>query len=240
MVASAQIRFAAMGDSALVVEFGQRVDALVNRRVQAAAEYLLAHPLAGVTDVVPAYAALTVHFDPLDVLRRHPGHQAFDTLREAVAAALARAPAAPRRKPRSHEIPVCYGGSHGDDLAAVAEHHGLEPEDVIRLHCAPTYEVHLLGFVPGFAYLGGLDLRIATPRRDVPRKVIAAGSVAIGGEQTGIYPSATPGGWNLIGRTPWWLFRPEADPPNRLAPGDRVKFVAIGVGEFETLLKAAN
>ena len=183
-----------MGDSALVVEFGQRVDALVNRRVQAAAEYLLAHPLAGVTDVVPAYAALTVHFDPLDVLRRHPGHQAFDTLREAVAAALARAPAAPRRKPRSHEIPVCYGGSHGDDLAAVAEHHGLEPEDVIRLHCAPTYEVHLLGFVPGFAYLGGLDLRIATPRRDVPRKVIAAGSVAIGGEQTGIYPSATPGG----------------------------------------------
>jgi inhibitor of KinA len=240
MVASAQIRFAAMGDSALVVEFGQRVDALVNRRVQAAAEYLLAHPLAGVTDVVPAYAALTVHFDPLDVLRRHPGHQAFDTLREAVAAALARAPAAPRRKPRSHEIPVCYGGSHGDDLAAVAEHHGLEPEDVIRLHCAPTYEVHLLGFVPGFAYLGGLDLRIATPRRDVPRKVIAAGSVAIGGEQTGIYPSATPGGWNLIGRTPWWLFRPEADPPNRLARGDRVKFVAIGVGEFETLLKAAN
>lgn len=235
MAASTEIRFATMGDCALVVAFGRRVDAIVNRRVQAAAQYLLAHPVAGVTDVVPAYATLTVHFDPLAVLARNSGQGAFDTVREDVVAALAKAPPAPRRKPRFHEIPVCYGGVHGEDLAAVAEHHGLEPEDVIRLHCAPTYEVHLLGFVPGFAYLGGLDLRIATPRRELPRKAIAEGSVGIGGEQTGIYPSSTPGGWNLIGRTPLALFRAGDDPPNRLAPGDRVKFVVIGADEFEAL-----
>lgn len=240
MASAAEIRFANMGDSALVVEFGRRVDAAINRRVQAAAEYLLSHPLAGVTDVVPAYAALTVHFDPLAVLAQHPGEKAFETMRTAIAAALAKAPAAPRRKPRAHEIPVCYGGIHGEDLVAVAEHHGLEPEDVIRLHCAPTYEVHLLGFVPGFAYLGGLDLRIATPRREVPRKAIAAGSVGIGGEQTGIYPSTTPGGWNLIGRTPLAMFSAGADRPNRLAPGDQVKFVVIGADEFEALLAKAH
>jgi inhibitor of KinA len=224
-----------MGDRALVVEFGRRVDAATNARVQAAAEYLLAHPIAAVTDVVPSYVALTVHFDPLAVLAEHRGADVFEVVREAVSAALEKAPAAPRRKPRSHEIPVCYGGVHGEDLAEVAAYHGLEPEDVIRLHAAPVYEVHLLGFVPGFAYLGGLDRRIATPRRDVPRKVIPSGSVGIGGEQTGVYPSETPGGWNLIGRTPVHLFRAEADPPNLLVPGDRVKFVPVSAAEFEAL-----
>lgn len=229
------LRYATMGDRALVVEFGRRVDAAVNARVQAAAEYLLAHPIAEVTDVVPGYATLTVHFDPVALLAGHRGTDPFEVVREAVVAALAKAPATPRRKPRNHDIPVCYGGQHGEDLAAVADYHGMEIADVIRLHTGTVYEVHLLGFVPGFAYLGGLDRRIATPRRDTPRKAVPAGSVGIGGEQTGVYPSETPGGWNLIGRTPVRLFRAEADPPNLLAPGDRVRFVSVGVAEFETL-----
>jgi inhibitor of KinA len=235
MPAPSVLHYAAMGDRALVVEFGRRVDAATNARVQAAAEYLLAHPIPAVTDVVPAYAALTVHFDPLAVMAERRGADVFEVIRDAVAAALEKAPEAPRRKPRTVEIPVCYGGACGEDLAEVAAHHGLEPDDVIRLHAAPIYEVHLLGFVPGFAYLGGLDRRIATPRRDAPRKVIPAGSVGIGGEQTGVYPSETPGGWNLIGRSPLPLFRAEADPPNLLVPGDRVKFVPISAAEYEAM-----
>lgn len=224
-----------MGDRALVVEFGRRVDAATSARIQAVAEYLLTHPIAAVTDVVPGYAVLTVHFDPLAIAAQRRGADPFEVVREAVTAALAKAPQSPRRKPRNHEIPVCYGGVHGEDLPAVAEYHGIEPADVIRLHTTAVYEVHLLGFVPGFAYLGGLDRRIATPRRDTPRKSVAPGSVGIGGEQTGVYPCETPGGWNLIGRTPVRLFRPEADPPSLLAPGDRVRFAPISAAEFEAL-----
>jgi inhibitor of KinA len=223
------------GDRALVVEFGRTVNVALNARVRAAAEHLLARRIPGVTDVVPAYAALTLHFDPTAVAAHYRTRNPMEAMCDAVARALERAPAVPRHPARTVEIPVCYGGEHGADLDEVAQRAGLTPDDVVRLHTAPLYDVYLLGFMPGFAYLGGLDRRIATPRRDVPRKRVLAGSVGIGGEQTGVYPLDSPGGWNIIGRTPLVLFRASREQPCTIAAGDRVRFVPIGAREYESL-----
>jgi KipI family sensor histidine kinase inhibitor len=130
--------------------------------------------------------------------------------------------------PRQIEIPVQYGGTAGVDLEQVAQHTGLSADQIIQLHAGAEYTVYFLGFVPGFAYLGGLDPRLATPRRAQPRLSVAAGSVAIGGTHTGVYPSACPGGWQLIGRTALSLFDPARDPPSLLLPGDTVRFVDLG------------
>ena len=130
-------------------------------------------------------------------------------------------------------IPVCYGGDYGPDLAFVAQHAGLSEREVIRRHTAPKYRIYMLGFLPGFPYLGGLDPALFTPRLQNPRTAIPAGSVGIGGQQTGIYPVASPGGWQLIGRTPLKLFDP--DRPLRYAAGDRIRFAAITPQQFETL-----
>ncbi len=224
-----------MGDRALVVEYGRTLNAAVNARVRACAEYLLAHPLPGVTDVVPAYAALTVHFDPRLVGADQRSVNPMETMREALTRVLAKAPETPKYKANTVEIPVCYGGEFGEDLEDVAQRCNLTADDVVKRHAKPLYEVYMLGFVPGFAYLGGLDRSIATPRRDTPRKRIPAGSVAIGGEQTGVYPFETPGGWNLIGRTPLTLFRIDAEPPVLMQPGDRVRFVPIARARFDRL-----
>ncbi|MBO4122224.1 5-oxoprolinase subunit PxpB [Cupriavidus gilardii] len=132
------------------------------------------------------------------------------------------------------EIPVRYGGDDGPDLADVAAHTGLTPDEVVRRHSAGTYTVYFLGFQPGFAYLGGLDPALATPRRAEPRLAVPAGAVGIGGEQTGVYPAAAPGGWQLIGRTELALFEPERDPPSLLAPGDTVRFVVESIAESVT------
>jgi len=231
--ASTQPQLFAMGDRALVIEYGRSQGAAVNARVRAAAEHLLSHPLPGVTDVVPAFAAITVHFDPLQVAAHYRVGDPLEAMRDALDSALARAPATPKHKPRTIEVPVCYGGDFGEDLQTVATHCGLSTEEVVKIHCTPVYQVHALGFLPGFAYLGGLDRRIVTPRLDVPRKRVPAGSVGIGGDQTGVYPFETPGGWNLIGRTPITLFRIEAEAPSLLEPGDHVRFVAIDAREFQ-------
>lgn len=233
--ATAQPQLFAMGDRALVAEYGRSLSAAVNARVRAAAEYLLSHPLPGVTDVVPAFAALTVHFDPLHVAAHYRSSDPLESMRDALQHALARAPETPKHKPRTVEVPVCYGGEFGEDLDAVAKRCGLSTEEVVKIHVTPVYQVHALGFVPGFAYLGGMDRRIAVPRLDEPRKRVPAGSVGIGGDQTGVYPFETPGGWNLIGRTPIALFRIDSDPPSLMAPGDHVRFVAIGAREFQAL-----
>ena len=226
------------GDRTLVVEFARQPGALVAARVRAAAEYLLARPLTGVLDVVPAQASLAVHFDPLVVAAHHDTPDPMQAITHAVLQACLKAPAAPKARSRQIEIPVCYGGEHGEDLAEIAARAGIGVDDVIRLHSGARYEVQMLGFMPGFAYLGGLDRKLAAPRRDVPRKRIPAGTVGIGGEQTGVYPFETPGGWNLIARTPLILFRIDADACALLAPGDEVRFVAITAREFDAM-KAA-
>jgi inhibitor of KinA len=133
------------------------------------------------------------------------------------------------------EIPVCYGGDFGPDLKSVADRNGLTPDEVVTIHCKSTYPVYMIGFAPGFPYLGGMSERISAPRLDTPRERIPAGSVGIAGTQTGVYPIETPGGWRLIGRTPLRLFDAVRDPPSLLQAGDRVRFTAIERGEFDRI-----
>ena len=174
---------------------------------------------AGVREVVPGMNNLTVELDQaapdlenlLDALRT--GWRNSDAISFSS---------------RRIEVPVQYGGEAGGDLDEVARHTGLSREEVVRLHSTGEYTVYFLGFLPGFAYLGGMDPRLATPRRKEPRSAVPAGSVGIGGKQTGIYPSVSPGGWQLIGRTSLQLFDPARDPPSLLLPGDTVRFVNVG------------
>lgn len=220
-----------LAEDALLLRFGTGIDAATNARVHAAVRTLRDANLPGVTDIAPAYASLLVRFDPLA-----PGS---DEVREAVAAAL--------QHDRKHagrdatpdvqyaDIPVCYGGEHGADLATVAGRVGLSPDEVIARHAGGAYTVAMLGFAPGFAYLLGLDPTLHVPRRANPRTRVPAGSIAIGGAQTGIYPRELPGGWNLIGRTPLVLFDPARERPCLLAPGDRVRFHPIDAAEFTRL-----
>jgi KipI family sensor histidine kinase inhibitor len=187
------------------------------RRIWWLADHFRAH--AGVREIVPGMNNLTVELDF--------AAPDLENLLQALQAGWNRSEAAGIQS-RRVEIPVRYGGPEGPDLDEVAQQSGLSREQVVRLHQAGEYTVYFLGFVPGFAYLGGMDRRLATARRKQPRLAVPAGSLAIGGEQTGIYPSASPGGWQIIGRTSVALFDPCRDPPSLLLPGDSVRFVAIG------------
>ncbi|MBK8019610.1 MAG: 5-oxoprolinase subunit PxpB [Betaproteobacteria bacterium] len=225
-----------LGDRALVVEFGTIVDASINARARAFAEHLLTIRVPCVNDVVPGYACVTVHFDPMAACEAFRTTEPLEALRAALSTALQKAPLASKRKARTIEIPVCYGGDHGADLEDVARQCNLPAEEVVRLHTAPLYQVYTLGFVPGFGYLGGLDSRLRCPRRQAPRKRVPAGSVGIGGEQTGVYPLETPGGWNLIGRTPRKLVQlSEEGAQMVLQAGDEVRFVPISGAEYDRL-----
>ncbi|HEV8645385.1 MAG TPA: 5-oxoprolinase subunit PxpB [Burkholderiales bacterium] len=225
-------RLIPMGDRALVIEFGDRLDPELSARIAAAAQHLRASPPPGVLDIVPAYTTLALHYDPAVI---GAGTTPYEALIEQIGAWLHAQADAELSPGRLVEIPVCYGGGFGEDLEEVARQHGLTPEEVATIHCGKDYRVHMLGFVPGFAYLGDLDSRIGTPRRDTPRPRVPAGSVAISGDQTGVYPLETPGGWHLIGRTPVRMFTPEAEPPCLLGAGDTVRFVPISRAEFDAL-----
>lgn len=227
-------RFLPAGDAALVVEFGDAIDPAINRRVHALAlaleeaDEVKWHRPPGLGEAVPTYRSLLVHYDPLLLL--------YEQARSLVAQALHQCEVAPPPEPRLVEIPVVYGGEFGPDIAFVAAHNGLSVEEVIQLHASATYTVYMLGFAPGFPYLGGLPARLATPRLATPRTSVPAGAVGIAGPQTGVYPLPTPGGWQLIGRTPLALFDPHRTPPAILRPGDRVRFVPISADEFATWL----
>jgi len=215
-----------LGETALLLRFGNGLDPKVNARVHAAASALRAAQLPGLVDIAPAYATLALHYEPAAWLDANGGTPSRN-LEAAVRAVLAIPPENAASEARIVEIPVCYGGDFGPDLDALASHANLPASDVIARHTAATYTVAMLGFAPGFPYLFGLDPALEMPRRESPRTRVPAGSVAIGGAQTGIYPSELPGGWQLIGRTPLVLFDARRDPPSLLMPGDRVRFVAI-------------
>lgn len=215
-----------LGETALLLRFGEGLDPAINAHVHAAAFAVRTARLPGLIDIVPAYATLALRYEPAAWVDAN-GVQPWRNLEAAVRAVLAAPPAQASIAPRALEIPVCYGGDFGPDLALLAEHAGLEPGEVIERHTAATYTVAMIGFAPGFPYLFGLDPALHMPRRASPRTHVPAGSVAIGGAQTGIYPSDLPGGWQLIGRTPLALFDARRDPPSLLLPGDRVRFVAI-------------
>jgi KipI family sensor histidine kinase inhibitor len=205
-----------LGDSAITVTLGEGISEELSRRVVAQASRLRDAEIIGVTDIVPSYAVLSVHYDPLTIV--------FDDLRDRVASVIDEQLASVPRENESelHLIKVRYDG---EDLDEVARRTELTTDEVIRIHGEREYRVYVIGFVPGFAYLGTLDDRLVLPRREAPRKRVPPGSVAIAERQTGIYPSATPGGWHLIGTTDATLFEPSSDRPALLSVGDRVKFV---------------
>jgi KipI family sensor histidine kinase inhibitor len=218
-------RFLPAGDAALTVEFGNRIAIPLNRKVRALGVALEQAAVPGVVEVVPTYRSLTIYYDPLTL--------SLSDLRPKVEELLERLEAVPLPEPRLVTIPAVYGGEFGPDLPFVAGHCGLTEEAVIRLHTRPTYHVYMLGFTAGYAYLGGMPKRLTTPRLPSPRLRVPAGSVGIGGNQTGVYPVESPGGWRLIGRTPLTLFDPAWEVPVLIRPGDRVKFVRITPDEFE-------
>jgi KipI family sensor histidine kinase inhibitor len=209
-------------DHSLLVTFSRRICPEANGRVRKLFAALEARQPAGMTNLHPAYSSLLVDFDPLRI--------SLDVATGAVCSAL-KDDALPEEAGRLVEIPVLYGGNEGPDINDVAAACRLTVEEVVRRHCAPEYLVYFLGFSPGFPYLGGMDPALATPRLDSPRKLVPAGSVAIGGSQTGIYPAASPGGWRIIGRTPLRLFDPKRRQPTLLEMGCRVRFLPISNAE---------
>lgn len=206
-----------LGDSALLVRLGDEIDIHINQHIHALATLIEASPIEGIIETIPAYATLLVHYDPLLLTYSKAGHWVRSRLDQIQDAKPAR--------PRCIEVPVKYGGEYGPDLEAVAKIHHLEIEDVIRIHSQRTYTVYMMGFMPGFPYMGKLDDAIVMPRLEVPRTQVPAGSVAIAGLQTGIYPIDSPGGWRIIGRTSLKIFDLESHTPFLLAPGDGIRFV---------------
>jgi KipI family sensor histidine kinase inhibitor len=215
------------GDAALVVELGDLIDPVINRRVHQLTAVLRRAAVPGVLEVVPSYRSLLVYYDPLrlrlETLRARI-NEIHDTLGQA-----------PATRARVVEIPTRYGGEYGPDLRDVAAHNGLSPDEVVAIHAGADYLVYMMGFSPGFTYLGGMSARIATPRLGTPRTLIPAGSVGIAQQQTGIYPTASPGGWRLIGRTPIALFDARRDPPTVLEPGDYLRFIPVDEARYRAV-----
>jgi KipI family sensor histidine kinase inhibitor len=206
-----------LGDSALLVQLGDEIDISINRSVHGLASLINLSRLDGVVETVPAYATLLIHYDPLILT--------YADIYQWVRLKLEQLETATGRKPRKFEVPVRYGGEYGIDLQFVADFHRLRIEDVVQIHSEPTYTIYMMGFTPGFPYMGKLDDALVTPRLETPRPRVPAGTVAIAGSQTGIYPIDSPGGWRLIGHTPLRLFDPTSESPFLFAPGDEVRFV---------------
>ena len=208
-----------MGDRAILVELGDGISPLVNKKVREVFLCLNDSQVEGVVETVPGYRSLLIVYDPLKIT--------LSALKERLNKLYTTIDRSEIPKPRTLEIPVVYGGECGPDLNWVAEYHKLSLEEVVRFHTGTTYQVYMIGFTPGFAYMGQLPEAIATPRRETPRTAVPRGSVGIAQSQTGVYPVESPGGWQIIGRTPLRLFDPEKWPPTPLEMGDLVKFLSI-------------
>ena len=203
------------GDSSVLIQFGNTIDPEINYRISATVQMMREQHIVGVTDIIPAFCSLLINYDPRVI-----------TFAEIKAGA---------KRKKVYEIPVCYGGEYGPDIQNIADHAGLSVEEVIDIHTSRDYLIYMLGFLPGFTYLGGLDERIHTPRLANPRIKIAAGSVGIGGSQTGIYPMDSPGGWQLMGLTPVKTYDPEREIPILVEAGDYIRFVRIDEDEFKRI-----
>jgi KipI family sensor histidine kinase inhibitor len=228
----------ALSETVVLLRFGSGIDADLNARVHSAAAALHAARLPGVTDLVQAYATLAIVYSPThwESVGELPWRHLANAIRQTLRAPVTDETTAPA----SVEIPVRYGADHGPDLDELARQLGMSMDDLVARHVAADYSVAMLGFAPGFPYLLGLDPRLHAARRATPRTRVPRGSVAIGGAQTGIYPSELPGGWQLIGRTPLALFDASRESACLLAPGDRVRFRAIDDDEFAELERAPS
>jgi KipI family sensor histidine kinase inhibitor len=229
--------FEPLGDQALLLRWGDGADIAVNQQVHALARKLRLAAPPWLADCVPAYASLAIFFDSAAL----PGNDPIAAVRDYLSAILEQ-PESPAGvvEPRLIEIAVCYGGDFGPDLDEVADSCGMTAAQVVEKHSQVEYRVAMLGFSPGFPYLLGLDSALAVPRLATPRLHVPAGSVGIGGAQTGIYPNEGPGGWRLIGRTPQALFDARRDPPTLLLPGDRLRFVPIDTARYQSLSERSS
>lgn len=224
-----------LGDHALTVVFGDAIDEDINRQVLAFFHFLQEENIEGVKDLIPAYASLTMVYNITEI-RKYHGISAFEFMQNKVRSAFKKFNIVEKEVSKKViHIPVCYDLSLGLDLREMAQQKNTSIEEIVVLHSAATYRVYMIGFLPGFAYMGKVDAKIAVPRKNVPGKNVVAGSVGIADFQTGIYPLNSPGGWNIIGQTPIEIFNKNYKEPCVLQPGDTVKFEPISLEEFEEL-----
>lgn len=231
------VTFSPLGDQAITIQFGTSIDLAVHQKVKQFSSYLDHHPVDWMVEYIPTFTTVTIYYDPMKVWKNSTDPQClpYEWVRKRIAESLNELTSMTPETPRTIEIPVCYGGELGPDLHGVAKHNQLQEQEVINLHLQGDYLVYMIGFAPGFPYIGGMNENISMPRKDEPRQRIPEGSVGIAGKQTGVYSIETPGGWQLIGRTPLRLFRPEESSPSLLQAGDRIVFTSITEEEFYSL-----
>lgn len=224
------VRFLFSGDSALVIEFGNEISVDINKKIRKMMDDIKKENIDGIVELVPTYCSLLINYDVLKI--------DYNTLVEKLKTFLNNdLETAEGEEVTLVEIPTLYNDEVGSDLSYVAEHNKLSKEEVIKIHTGTDYLVYMLGFMPGFTYLGGMSEKIATPRLESPRLQIYPGSVGIAGKQTGMYPSMSPGGWRIIGRTPLKLYNPDSDTPVYISSGDYVRYVSISEEEYNDILK---
>ena len=229
MTTSISYRIFPLNESVITVDFGNIIDYPLNQKVISLFNYLKDHPIEHIIEVVPAYSSLTVYYDTVAIIKENPSRLAYDVIREQLESLVNNHSVIYTRAVRVVRIPVCYAGA---DLDFIAKKIDLQLEEIIAIHSGVDYHVYMLGFLPGFPYLGEVDERIRMPRKEQPTNVVA-GSIGIAGSQTGIYPVNSPGGWQIIGRTPLTLFDAAKEEPALLKAGDTVQFYPISRHEFE-------
>lgn len=222
-----------LGDSALTVDFGNVISDEIHSEVLLLVHALEKAGLPDIQDIVPAYSSVSVFYDVMALLNRHNNKSAYGFMSEQMEALLSQSIETVTAESRSVEIPVCYSRKYGLDLVDISEQTNLSVEEIIHIHTATKYKVYMIGFLPGFAYMGNVDDSIAVPRKREPRTKIEAGCVGIAGKQTGIYPLASPGGWQIIGKTPITLFDTKKEEPVFFRTGDEVQFYSITEDEFD-------
>lgn len=218
------------GDSSVLIVFGDTISTEINQRITSVVQLIRDQKIEGIVDMIPAFVSLLINYNPLVI--------SYGTLKKRLETILRMKTHAAETVRRVFEIPVCYGGEYGPDLQNIADHAGLTPREVIDIHTSCDYLIYMLGFLPGFCYLGGLDERIHTPRMKTPRIRIPAGSVGIGGSQTGIYPMESPGGWQLMGMTPVKTYDPNREVPILVQAGEYIRFREIDEAEYRRIGEA--
>lgn len=221
------IKILTAGDSALLVEFGKEINEEINQKITAVVKIIKEQHIEGIVELIPSFCALVINYDPRVI--------SYDEIKKRIESIFELDIAVGETKKRVFEIPVCYGGEYGPDIENIASNAGISVEEVIKIHSSRDYLIYMLGFLPGFCYLGGLDERIHTPRLANPRLKINAGSVGIGGSQTGIYPLDSPGGWQLMGMTPVKTYDPDREVPILVEAGDYIRFIPVDEEEYNRI-----
>ena len=222
------IKIIQSSENSLLIQFENKIDETINRKIRILCDYFENHKIKGITEYVPYYTAISIIYNPFEFKL----HEGFNSIKNEIEKIINSLDFSKEYKENIVEIPVCYGEELGPDIKYVAKHNNISVEDVIKIHTSGKYLVYMLGFAPGFPYLGGMNKKIATPRKETPRLKIPEGSVGIAGMQTGVYPIETPGGWQIIGRTPLQLFNIESPKKSLLKCGDIVKFKSISTNEY--------